>query len=235
MTKQYNHLTREILKNKSLFSEQWLAENKNILERHYLEKLFEFGIKIIQEENRIFDLESNEMTFDVFNKQSIVNFKNSVISPLTNPNDIYKIVSCIENIGFEDILLLMGQKISSTSIRTIEALPPTDDQLIKACFKPYNRFISQIEKQLDKHNGRKDNEFWPNLKGNSKQKEKSIRQLITRFLTHLDWWNIYCHYQHDYVYEIRLKSGHGMRWTKDGEHFIGFLEPYISYESKPIK
>lgn len=234
---KFNLQINNILENKSMFSEQWLDKNEHLLDLHYLTKLFDFGQSILLNENRDFYLETVNKPIDIFKKESVVDFKTFLIELSTKSElqHISEVIMIIEKLEFEDILLLMGQKISSTSIRTIEALPPTNDILTRACFKPYNRFISQIEKQLDKHNGRKNNDFWPNLKGNSRQKEKSIHQLIIRFLNHLDWWNIYCHYQHDYVYEIRLKSGHGMRWTKDGEHFIGFLEPYISYESKPVK
>ncbi|WBX78052.1 hypothetical protein PG911_07290 [Tenacibaculum ovolyticum] len=28
------------------------------------------------------------------------------------------------------------------------------------------------------------------------------------------WWNVYYHYKHELVYEVRIASGHGARWKK---------------------
>jgi hypothetical protein len=41
---------------------------------------------------------------------------------------------------------------------------------------------------------------------------------------------VFGHFQHEVVYEARVRSGHGARWAQGGAEFIGFLEPFLGGE-----
>lgn len=133
----------------------------------------------------------------------------------------------IEATPFEHLLILIGQRWTSASIKDARAIPPVQETLIASCFAPYNDQISMVTRAWEKHMGRSTDAFWGIAKGNPTQKEQTIREVITDMIQTKTWWNIFYHYKHEYVYEIRVPSGHGIRWNKDGTHLIGFLEPFL--------
>ncbi len=59
-----------------------------------------------------------------------------------------------------------------------------------------------------------------------------MRGIIRNLFENQTWWNLFYHYKHGNVYEIRVPSGHGMRWSGDGEMFIGFWSRF--YEVRLI-
>ncbi len=142
----------------------------------------------------------------------------------------FKAQQCIEYHPFSEILLLMGQRLSSTSLRNIDALPPMRNTLLNACFTPFNTHMSIVVRAWEKHAERTEDEFWPKREGNAAYKETMMREFVEQFLEHWEWWNVYSHQKHGYVFELRIQSGHGMRWTKNGKQFIGFLEPFIEHK-----
>ncbi|WP_435261262.1 hypothetical protein [Tenacibaculum sp. nBUS_03] len=58
-------------------------------------------------------------------------------------------------------------------------------------------------------------------------KEEKVRVLLAEMLKNKTWWNVYYHYKHAVVYEIRIASELGARWKKDNLEFIGFIEPFL--------
>lgn len=138
----------------------------------------------------------------------------------------------IEGLPFSTLLMLMGQRLSATSLRDENGLPPLRETLDKACFKPYNKHMSTVVRSWEKHADRSEDRFWPERKGNAQEKEHLIYNLVNTFYNHWQWWNIYGHYKYDHVFELRIASGHGMRWTANGDLFIGFLEPFIEVTNK---
>ncbi|WP_299766844.1 hypothetical protein [uncultured Dokdonia sp.] len=133
----------------------------------------------------------------------------------------------IEATPFEYLLVILGQRWTSASIKDIRALPPTEQTLLESCFAPYNDQITTVTRAWEKHMGRSSDAFWGIAKGNPTQKEETIKKQITKMIQTQTWWNIFYHYKHELVYEIRVPSGHGIRWTKDGTQLIGFLEPFL--------
>ncbi|MEP0263071.1 hypothetical protein [Dokdonia sp.] len=133
----------------------------------------------------------------------------------------------IEATPFEHLLILIGQRWTSASIKNVRAIPPLQQTLLDSCFAPYNDQISMVTRAWEKHMGRSTDTFWGIAKGNPTQKEQAIRKQITEMIQTKTWWNIFYHYKHELVYEIRVPSGHGIRWNKNGTQLIGFLEPFL--------
>ena len=133
----------------------------------------------------------------------------------------------LEKSPFEYLLILIGQRWTSATLKTADGIPPLQSKLVDSCFTPFNNQICMATRAWEKHIGRSTNTFWGTMKGNPTQKEEKVRQLITEMLRNKSWWNIFYHYKHELVYEIRVPSGHGIRWNASGTRLIGFLEPFL--------
>jgi len=116
----------------------------------------------------------------------------------------------IETTPFEYLLVIMGQRWTSASIKDIRALPPSEQTLLESCFAPYNDQITMVTRAWEKHMGRSTDAFWGIAKGNPAQKEETIKQQIIKMIQTKTWWNIFYHYK-----------------NKDGTQLIGFLEPFL--------
>lgn len=214
------------------FSDEWLFQNKILLETEHIHRFISIGLELIFNKTIHYHLEGNFKTKIDLNSEVLqtINILFNIDRLSITPVLLKRFVTAFEQIDVKDVLILTGQQLSSTSIRTLDALPPNKILLINACFKPFNNQLSQAVKQWEKHVGRPGDIFWPKRKGSIKEKEKSVRELIYFFLSNIVWWNTYIHYQHDCVFELRIESGHGMRWKNNGNDFIGFLEPFIEYK-----
>ncbi|WP_318804920.1 hypothetical protein [Flavobacterium sp. MMLR14_040] len=133
----------------------------------------------------------------------------------------------LQETPFEIILLILGQRLTSASRRDESGIPPTKEILLESCFQPFNSEITIVERAWEKHSGRKKDSILGEIKGSPSQKRLMVEKLTHHFLGHKTWWNIFYHYKHDLVYEIRLENGQGMRWSADGKRFIGFLEDFL--------
>jgi len=138
-----------------------------------------------------------------------------------------RMAKVMETTPFAHSLLLIGQRLTSASAQDEQAIPPLEEKLIRSCFEPFNEQTSVAARAWEKHVGRSTDPFWGVVSGNSDQKEKRVRTLVTDMLHNVTWWNVFYHYKHELVYEIRVSSGHGIRWTRNGETLIGFLEPFL--------
>lgn len=134
----------------------------------------------------------------------------------------------IEEISIEDWLIVLGQRLTSASIRDENAVPPFRNILIQACREPFNNEISIAQRAWEKHNGRMDDYFWGEVKGNNQQKQAKVMEKICYILENQTWWNVFFHYKHGLVFEIREKRGHGIRWNHGGTRLIGFLEKFFN-------
>ncbi|MGY3795872.1 hypothetical protein [Aquimarina sp. 433] len=156
--------------------------------------------------------------------QAFENFKTILSEKETTPQDWS---TTIENTPFEHLLLLIGQRCTSATLQNSAAIPPVKETLLASCFTPFNHQICIATRAWEKHIGRSDDNFWGTMKGNPAQKEEKVKQRILEIIENKTWWNIFYHYQHEYVYEIRVASGHGIRWNHKGTKLIGFLEPFL--------
>lgn len=145
-----------------------------------------------------------------------------------NELDIPKNVSqLLEKLPFKELLLLMGQRITSASVQDEQAILPLKSTLLESCFQPLNKETTVVVKAWEKHVGRYPESIFETLKGNQKEKENSIKKKIDYIMDNQTWWNVFHHYKHGLVYEIRIPNGQGMRWSSDGKQFIGFLEQFL--------
>ncbi|RME80705.1 MAG: hypothetical protein D6785_09965 [Planctomycetota bacterium] len=140
---------------------------------------------------------------------------------------------CWNTLDMASILLLMGQRLTPASLQTQEALPPSPKRLLQSCMEPYNSQISVVGRAWEKHIGRRDDGFWGVLQGSSREKEEHALQIVQTILEEGTWWNIFIHLSGKAVFEKRLASGYGARWTHNGDSFIGFLDP-LEIEENPL-
>jgi len=227
------HLTQILIDSEPHFSLEWLAIHSPFFQKEHLEKL---AINLITSytegisENLPFPHFNEEVTpllYDAFS-----NFQQSlkVIQEHDyNSNIITQkiIAKTIETIAFEDILLLMGQRITSATIKNINGLPLLKQEVLESCFKPYNKHISVAVRAWEKHIDRSEDSFWGEIQGKPIEKEEKARALINTLIDEHTWWNVFYHYKHELVYEVRVASGHGMRWSLKDKALIGFLEPFL--------
>ena len=128
--------------------------------------------------------------------------------------------------SLSEFLIVIGQRITPASIQTFHAIPLPQEKLIAQAFIPYNREIKLAVRAWEKHVGRTETDFWGNIEGTPEQKEIHVSKLIHQMITDHYWWNVFEHFKHGLVYEIRVKQGHGIRWSITNAKFIGFVEPF---------
>ncbi|MET3021669.1 hypothetical protein [Flavobacterium hydatis] len=170
-----------------------------------------------------------------FNDEIIISLQDSifyfskVLEALEKDLSLLKstIIEALEETPFEIILLILGQRLTSASRRDETGIPPRKEILLESCFLPFNTEISIAARAWEKHVGRKKDSIFGTIKGNSSQKQQAVEKLINYIINHKTWWNVFYHYKHDLVYEIRVENGQGMRWSSDGKRFIGFLEDFL--------
>ena len=137
------------------------------------------------------------------------------------------LIQALQKTSFENLLLILGQRLTSASQRDENGIPPAKEILLESCFEPFNKEISIAARAWEKHVGRNKNSIFGEIKGNTIQKREKVEKLVHHIIINKTWWNIFYHYKHNLVYEIRIENGQGMRWTADGKQFIGFLEDFL--------
>lgn len=207
----------------ALFSETWKAQYKALLAKEHLEDL-EKNIDRFKEGSLDWD-------FPYFNEEIKINRQESfekLMKILENDNSDEVKVQLLEEIAFEHWLNVLGQRVTSASIRDESAIPPLKATLINACKEPFNNEITIAQRAWEKHIGRMDDDFWGEIKGDNQQKQEKVMAKINDILDNKTWWNVFFHYKHELVFEVREKEGHGIRWSHGGTKLIGFLEKFIN-------
>ncbi len=226
-------LTKLLLESKIFFSKEWLNEYEAFFQE---EILLEFSKKLIQ-----YDKEgvSKKLPLPLFNeettpllRESFEPFEevlNTLDSGVFNIESSKKeLVKAIENIDFKHLLLLLGQRITSATVQNADGIPPLQTDLLVTSFQPYNHQVSKAVRAFEKHAERTTDNFWGTITGNPKEKEEKVKHILTTILNDKTWWNVFYHYKHELIYEIRIPSGHGIRWKKNTLEFIGFVEPFLN-------
>lgn len=228
-----NTLKQLLLDSKPLFSENWLKVNSVFFEEDNLNRFTNNCIKFYKKgvpKNRQNPLFSEEITPKL--DASFSDFK-TIISELeainfANTSINRELLSIgIQKVPFEHILLIMGQRQTSATIKTALGLPISKKAMLNSALKPYNNQISFGVRAWEKHTERSEDNFWGEIKGSPQQKQDNVKTIIGNMIDNHTWWNTFHHYKHDIVFEIRVESGHGMRWSKTDGKLIGFLEPFI--------
>ncbi|KFE99973.1 hypothetical protein IX39_04840 [Chryseobacterium formosense] len=206
-----------------LFSEQWREKYQAILAEEHLQNLNE-NIKKFKEQTLDWDLPFFIEEIKIDRGESFGLF----INILESENSDEVKAKQLEEIPFEHWLNILGQRLTSASLRDENGIPPLKSLLIEACEKPFNNEITIAQRAWEKHVGRLDDQFWGEAKGNNQQKQKALMEKINYILDHKTWWNIFFHYKHELVFEVREKEGYGIRWSHGGKNLIGFLEGFIN-------
>ncbi|MCC3215409.1 hypothetical protein LIV57_09070 [Chryseobacterium sp. X308] len=206
-----------------LFSEVWKSKYKALLAEEHLETL--------EENIHRFKQNTLELQMPYFNEEIIIDRQESFgkFIPILESNDSDEVkAALLETIPFEHWLNILGQRLTSASIRDENGIPPLKNMLINACQEPFNNEITIAQRAWEKHIGRMDDDFWGEIKGNNQQKQEKVMAKIREILDNKTWWNVFFHYKHELVFEVREKEGHGIRWSHGGTKLIGFLEKFIN-------
>jgi hypothetical protein len=206
-----------------LFSQTWKDQYKAILAEEHLINL-EKNIDRFKNHSLELDLPYFNEEIQVDRRES---FEKFILIFENNDSDEGK-TKLLENIPFEHWLNILGQRLTSASIRDENAIPPLKMILIDACQKPFNSEITIAQRAWEKHIGRMDDDFWGEIKGNNQQKQEKVMAKIHDIINNKIWWNVFFHYKHELVFEVREKEGHGIRWSHGGTKLIGFLEKFIN-------
>ena len=206
-----------------LISDSWKEKYQGILKEEHL--------KSLEENIRKYKNDALEWDFPYFNEEIKINRACSFdklinIFGATDSDEV--MAKHLEAIPFEDWLIVLGQRLTSASIRDENAIPPLQNVLIDACKEPINNEITIAQRAWEKHTGRIEDHFWGEVKGNNQQKQEKVMQKIHYILENKTWWNVFFHYKHGLVFEVREKQGHGIRWSHGGKKLIGFLEKFIN-------
>lgn len=206
-----------------LFSDEWKEKYHAILAEEHLKSLDENIYK--------YKVQTLDWNLPFFNEEIKIDRDesfNRFIRILESENSNEMKAKDLEEIPFELWMNILGQRLTSASLRDENAIPPLKSLLIEACEKPFNNEISIAQRAWEKHVGRMDDQFWGEVKGNNQQKEQIVMEKINFILDHKTWWNVFFHYKHELVFEVREKDGHGIRWSHGGKNLIGFLEGFIN-------
>jgi hypothetical protein len=134
----------------------------------------------------------------------------------------------IEETPIETLLIILGQRGTPATITDENGIPPVKERLLESCFEPYNEQICKAVRAREKHISRNEvGLFWGKIEGTPAEKELAAKAIVKKIIKEKTWWNVFTHYKHGVVYEIRLASGEGIRWKKDKLDLIGFLEPFV--------
>jgi hypothetical protein len=130
--------------------------------------------------------------------------------------------------GTDNLLLLLGQRRTPASITDTRAIPPARALLLAAANREHNPAdgLTVAARALAKHVHRSPEAFWGDVSGPVLHKNARALQVLNDILDRATWWNVFGHFAHEVVFEARLPSGHGARWGRGGDEFIGFLEPF---------
>lgn len=206
-----------------LFSKDWKEKYQGILAEEHLKNL---SLNIQKFKDKTLDLD-----LPFFNDEIKIDrdeSSNLFTHILHSENSDEMKVKQLEEIPFEHWLNILGQRLTSASLRDENAIPPLKSLLIEACERSFNKEITIAQRAWEKHVGRMEDQFWGEIKGNNHQKQQIVMQKINFILENKTWWNVFFHYKHELVFEVREKDGHGIRWSHGGKNLVGFLEGFIN-------
>lgn len=139
-----------------------------------------------------------------------------------------ELADALERTSLFAILHLLGKRTTPGSVADRRAFPPGAPQLLAAADTAVNlqSRLSVAARALAKHAGRSEDPFWKVPSGGEPEQNQTAKRLLEQLLDNYTWWNVFTHFQHGLVYEVRVAAGHGARWSHDGARFIGFVDPF---------
>lgn len=137
------------------------------------------------------------------------------------------VAKTIATTPIESLLVILGQRKTPATLTDENGIPPLKEPLLESCFVLHNEHKSKAARAREKHISRNNkNNFWGEIAGTPAEKEKISKAIVKKIMAEKTWWNVFTHYKHDVVYEIRVASGEGIRWKKNELELIGFLEAF---------
>lgn len=183
----------------------------------------------------IFENKINHNPLPVFEEEIIPDYPShyqyfeKLKSSLTkNENQNAQLIAkTLEKTPIESLLVILGQRKTPATIIDENGIPPLKKQLLESCFEMYNEQICKAARAREKHISRNESDtFWGKIEGTPEEKEQAAKTIVMKIIDEKTWWNIFTHYKHEVVYEIRVASGQGIRWKLSNLEMIGFLEPF---------
>jgi len=220
-----------LLHTTSILPKDFYLSNKRLFEEEHLTLLT----------NRLLGFHRKQLSFDLPKPY----FNEEITPPLEQAYSFFEIplqnflkvpssneasslfADAILKADIENVLVVMGQRITPGSIRDGRAIPPLRKTLIESAASLHTEKLTSAAREWSKHTNRSQDKFWGEIKGDDESKNKISIDFVNQILDHSTWWNVFWHYKHEIVFESRLPTGHGARWGKDGLVFIGFLEPFL--------
>lgn len=136
------------------------------------------------------------------------------------------LAAALQSAGVPKLLVLLGQRVTPASLTDERAIPPTRATLLAAAEAVLDNGLTVAGRAWTKHGGRTNDPWWGTPRGTTTDKNSAARVLVVRILAATTWWNVFGHASHQLVYEARIASGHGARWSDEGQRFVGFLDPF---------
>lgn len=163
-------------------------------------------------------------------RESFEFFRETIHHLVSDQNpDAGRLCHDLEKADIKHILTIAGMRMTQGSLLDVRAFPPKREQLLGSANKIHKEKLTVAAKAWSKHAWRNP-EFWGQVKGKIPEKNAYAENLVKAIIDKHTWWNTYGHFKHEYVFEMRLSTGHGARWsTGDGTTFIGFVEPVDSH------
>ncbi|CAH1794071.1 unnamed protein product [Owenia fusiformis] len=139
----------------------------------------------------------------------------------------YKIREIFKLLGKRGLLEMLGLR---KTVGTVDSWPPPRS-LLEQTFQDKHKEnvgLTVGARALAKHGHRDMSATWWGLStGNEAAKNQHAYRKMTEILDNATWINIH-QLPHDiHIIECRMCEGYGVRWTKDGSSFRGFLEPQM--------
>ena len=124
------------------------------------------------------------------------------------------------------IQMLLGMTPTRT---TLPALPPPPSALVRAFGAPHGKTTLTVgARARAKHAARAaagDGGFWGEIRGSAAAAHACAARTLCAVMRDAVWVNVFALPHNVDVLELRVASGHGMRFLADGSAFRGFLEP----------
>ncbi|MEO0445058.1 MAG: hypothetical protein AAF191_03165 [Verrucomicrobiota bacterium] len=164
-------------------------------------------------------------------EQAVSPLRESLTQFLQSPDDrdpVSTIAPILAEQPLDQVLLLLGQRRTPASLTDERAIPPTYAELFTAANLAASEAdrLSVAGRAFTKHAARHPDPWWGSPTGGSEEKNQQAQSILQRILSTPTWWNVFGHYQHQIVFEVRCPEGYGARWGNDGKELIGFLEPF---------
>ena len=169
-----------------LFSQDWRKKYQAILAEEHLNSL-SGNIQKFKDKKLDWDLPFFSEELKIDRSESF----NTFINILESQNSDEIKTQQLEEIPFEHWLNILGQRLTSASLRDENAIPPLKSLLVDACEKPFNSEITLAQRSWEKHVGRMDDQFWGEVKGNNQQKQQLVMGKINFILDNKTWWNVF--------------------------------------------